>query len=517
MRDQNVVNPLFTPSPASSPGTYNALSHRLSLDCRADSYEDIYDCPSPRTPETPPALPPKQRSLKKGLFLRSASADVRSVPSSPFGPASMSRYASLGDDNKVSLASIEAPNEEEFVGTLIEKSSKSDKLEKRLSKKGKQKQIKVEKREGSLKRGSNLEKTSSLPRLSSTVKNNSLSRSFNDEATIRSASLALRDDWDEIENMMMDLQCDINDTQMSLKGPTLEIKEPQLEDWLKKLDLEELLSVLILNGWDNISFINGVIDKHDISDLGVNNEKIKKKLLTSIETELQVAIPHKMPSSVEEWLNSIDLAMYLVKFNTNQMGTLARVLEIWDVELTTTLNIEPIGHRKRIMKSILDLRKMQSKKEEDEVKKEKAKRKEMKCFHKDEDLIRGVDYAVRYLGCSKVEGQVNSKIASSLCKQQQNKTKSNQKLPEYRLRIAAAGITFIDKSTQQTISQYNIQDISFVSRDKTDLLIFCFVTFDRLAKIKLCHVFRALTRNQALETCATIAQTFEMAYRSKSN
>ena len=41
------------------------------------------------------------------------------------------------------------------------------------------------------------------------------------------------------------------------------------------------------------------------------------------------------------------------------LGCMTRVLAIWEIELTTILGIEPIGHRKRIMKSIRDLKSLQ--------------------------------------------------------------------------------------------------------------------------------------------------------------
>ena len=57
-------------------------------------------------------------------------------------------------------------------------------------------------------------------------------------------------------------------------------------------------------------------------------------------------------SSVGSWLETIDLMSYKVNFETNLYTDMERVTAIWDDELTSILDIEKIGHRKRILLSL---------------------------------------------------------------------------------------------------------------------------------------------------------------------
>ena len=53
--------------------------------------------------------------------------------------------------------------------------------------------------------------------------------------------------------------------------------------------------------------------------------------------------------SVESWLQSINLSSYKDNFETNLYTEMDRIVAIWDDELTSILDIEKIGHRKRIL------------------------------------------------------------------------------------------------------------------------------------------------------------------------
>ena len=57
--------------------------------------------------------------------------------------------------------------------------------------------------------------------------------------------------------------------------------------------------------------------------------------------------------SVESWLQSLQLSsLYLETFETNLYTEMERIFAIWDDELTSILDIEKIGHRKRILLSL---------------------------------------------------------------------------------------------------------------------------------------------------------------------
>ena len=49
---------------------------------------------------------------------------------------------------------------------------------------------------------------------------------------------------------------------------------------------------------------------------------------------------------------SIGLEVYMQNFQANLYNEMDRVIAIWDDELTSILDIEKIGHRKRILLSL---------------------------------------------------------------------------------------------------------------------------------------------------------------------
>ena len=56
---------------------------------------------------------------------------------------------------------------------------------------------------------------------------------------------------------------------------------------------------------------------------------------------------------VDEWLESLNLKdAYLETFTKNLFTSMEKVSKIWDDELTSILDIDKIGHRKRILLSV---------------------------------------------------------------------------------------------------------------------------------------------------------------------
>ena len=61
-------------------------------------------------------------------------------------------------------------------------------------------------------------------------------------------------------------------------------------------------------------------------------------------------VEHKL--TLDKWLGSLGLDEYVKTFQTNLFTEMDRVSAIWDDELTSILDIEKIGHRKRILLSL---------------------------------------------------------------------------------------------------------------------------------------------------------------------
>lgn len=57
-------------------------------------------------------------------------------------------------------------------------------------------------------------------------------------------------------------------------------------------------------------------------------------------------------SAVDRWLTSIRLGVYKETFRKHLYTDMERVRRIWEVELTAVLEIQRVGHRKRILASV---------------------------------------------------------------------------------------------------------------------------------------------------------------------
>ena len=67
----------------------------------------------------------------------------------------------------------------------------------------------------------------------------------------------------------------------------------------------------------------------------------------------EVNIQSLSNKDVDEWLESLNLKeLYLETFKNNLFTSMEKVSKIWDDELTSILDIEKIGHRKRILLSV---------------------------------------------------------------------------------------------------------------------------------------------------------------------
>ncbi|KAK3854161.1 hypothetical protein Pcinc_039342, partial [Petrolisthes cinctipes] len=65
-------------------------------------------------------------------------------------------------------------------------------------------------------------------------------------------------------------------------------------------------------------------------------------------------LPQDLPDTVEAWVESIRLPQYTQNFHKNGFGDMERVRKVWEIELTTVLEITRPGHRKRILASLGD-------------------------------------------------------------------------------------------------------------------------------------------------------------------
>ena len=59
-----------------------------------------------------------------------------------------------------------------------------------------------------------------------------------------------------------------------------------------------------------------------------------------------------LASTLEDWLTGLGLSAYLPNFKNNLVTDMERILDIWDEELASIVEVEKVGHRRRMLLSV---------------------------------------------------------------------------------------------------------------------------------------------------------------------
>lgn len=108
---------------------------------------------------------------------------------------------------------------------------------------------------------------------------------------------------------------------------------------------------------------NGVINDCDLKEIGVMRENDRQTILRECTSLPNVVGDYwsslaaknnanNVTDLVKEWLDSINLGVYVETFRKNLYNDLDRIKRIWEVELTAFLEITKPGHRRRILASV---------------------------------------------------------------------------------------------------------------------------------------------------------------------
>ncbi|KAL3265731.1 hypothetical protein HHI36_009933 [Cryptolaemus montrouzieri] len=154
----------------------------------------------------------------------------------------------------------------------------------------------------------------------------------------------------EFQNRLMTLSY----SQNSLNSDT----SNSVEMWLQSLGMGDYIGLFMNSGFDDVNFLNGVLEEADLTEMGLTSELERQIILNSI-AQLPTKIQEKSINnnnneqySVNQWLNDIHLEQYAETFAKHLYHDMERIKRIWDVELSAVLDIEKIGHRKRILASV---------------------------------------------------------------------------------------------------------------------------------------------------------------------
>ncbi|RLU26658.1 hypothetical protein DMN91_000455 [Ooceraea biroi] len=123
--------------------------------------------------------------------------------------------------------------------------------------------------------------------------------------------------------------------------------------WLSSLGLVDYESLFINYGFDDLEFINGVLDEADLCDMGINSDQERTVIVDAVGLlNKRVEKRGGHGQSVEEWLKSIHLENYAETFRKHLYTDMDRVRRVWEVELAAVLEIQKPAHRKRILASV---------------------------------------------------------------------------------------------------------------------------------------------------------------------
>ncbi|XP_037369702.2 ankyrin repeat and sterile alpha motif domain-containing protein 1B [Talpa occidentalis] len=167
-------------------------------------------------------------------------------------------------------------------------------------------------------------------------------------------------EWEEIDKIMSSIDVGINSELEEMNGETPRPRCPvqTVGQWLESIGLPQYENHLMANGFDNVQFMgSNVMEDQDLLEIGILNSGHRQRILQAIQLLPKMRpIGHDgyHPTSVAEWLDSIELGDYTKAFLINGYTSMDLLKKIWEVELINVLKINLIGHRKRILASLGD-------------------------------------------------------------------------------------------------------------------------------------------------------------------
>ncbi|CAK6961305.1 ankyrin repeat and sterile alpha motif domain-containing protein 1B isoform X3 [Scomber scombrus] len=166
-------------------------------------------------------------------------------------------------------------------------------------------------------------------------------------------------EWEEIDKIMSSIGAGISsglDIKKDTSGPRCPMQS--VGQWLDSIGLVQYENHLLANGFDNVQFMgSNVVEDQDLLEIGILNSAHRQRLLQAIRLLPRVrpvGYDGNNPTSVAEWLESLELGDYTKSFLINGYTSMELVKKIWEIELINVLKISLIGHRKRILASLGD-------------------------------------------------------------------------------------------------------------------------------------------------------------------
>ncbi|XP_059042607.1 ankyrin repeat and sterile alpha motif domain-containing protein 1B isoform X13 [Mustela nigripes] len=319
-----------------------------------------------------------------------------------------------------------------------------------------------------------------------------------------------------------------------LTGPRCPVQT--VGQWLESIGLPQYENHLMANGFDNVQFMgSNVMEDQDLLEIGILNSGHRQRILQAIQLLPKMRpIGHDgyHPTSVAEWLDSIELGDYTKAFLINGYTSMDLLKKIWEVELINVLKINLIGHRKRILASLGD-------RLHDDPPQKPPRSITLRTgdwgepsitlrppneatastpvqywqHHPEKLIFQSCDYKAFYLGSMLIKELRGTESTQDACAKMRKSTEQMKKVPTIILSVSYKGVKFIDATNKNIIAEHEIRNISCAAQDPEDLSTFAYITKDLKSNHHYCHVFTAFDVNLAYEIILTLGQAFEVAYQ----
>ncbi|XP_038667239.1 ankyrin repeat and sterile alpha motif domain-containing protein 1B isoform X8 [Scyliorhinus canicula] len=344
-------------------------------------------------------------------------------------------------------------------------------------------------------------------------------------------------EWEEIDKIMSSIGAGIN---TGLKGKHDDASGPRVVfqtvgRWLESIGLPQYENHLLANGFDNIQFMgSNVVEDQDLLEIGILNSSHRQRILQAVRGLPRVKVigyDTNSPTSVADWLDSLELNDYIKTFLANGYTSMDLVKKLWEIELINVLKINLLGHRKRILASLGDrLHDEPPQKPPRTITLRQAEWSEPSItlrppneatsstpvqywqHHPEKLIFQSCDYEAYYLGSMLVKELRGTESTQDACSKMRA-SEQMKKIPTIILSISYKGVKFIDAANKNIITEHEIRNISCAAQDPEDLSTFAYITKDLKSNYHYCHVFSAFDVNLAYEIILTLGQAFEVAYQ----
>uniref|UniRef100_A0A2R8ZQZ6 Ankyrin repeat and sterile alpha motif domain containing 1B n=1 Tax=Pan paniscus TaxID=9597 RepID=A0A2R8ZQZ6_PANPA len=323
-------------------------------------------------------------------------------------------------------------------------------------------------------------------------------------------------EWEEIDKIMSSIDVGINNELKEMNGPRCPVQT--VGQWLESIGLPQYENHLMANGFDNVQFMgSNVMEDQDLLEIGILNSGHRQRILQAIQLLPKMRpIGHDgyHPTSVAEWLDSIELGDYTKAFLINGYTSMDLLKKIWEVELINVLKINLIGHRKRILASLGD-------RLHDDPPQKPPRSITLRTgdwgepsitlrppneatastpvqywqHHPEKLIFQSCDYKAFYLGSMLIKELRGTESTQDACAKMrancQKSTEQMKKVPTIILSVSYKGVKFIDATNKNIIAEHEIRNISCAAQDPEDLSTFAYITKDLKSNHHYCHVFTA--------------------------